>query len=244
MHLLASAAPKIGADKIDVSLQSILENADPNDDVAIIVHLSDKVDIKTLRSDLVAELHLRYPNGDVPKKYRKALKRLLLTQRLKEKSNNSKRPVENLLRRNGENRQLKQLWAINAVAGKVPARLVKKLAKMPTVEIIKLDAIVQGPGPGTAPTAPPGWNLEMVQAPALWQLGYTGLNVVVATMDTGADITHPDLSPNWRGGTNSWFDAYGQHATPTDDSGSSTGHGTGVLGLMVGGSSQAAIKSV
>ena len=197
-----------------------MENADPNDDVAIIVQLSDKVDIKRLRSDLVAELQRRFPNGNIPKRYRRALKRLLLTQRLKNKSNNSQKPVVNLLKRNGELRPLKQLWAINAVAGEVPARLIEKLSKLPTVEIIKLDAVVQGPGSGTAPTAPTGWNLDMVQAPALWQLGHTGLDVVVATMDTGADITHPDLSLNWRGGTNSWFDAYGQHSSPTDDSGS------------------------
>jgi hypothetical protein len=51
-------------------------------------------------------------------------------------------------------------------------------------------------------------------------------------MDTGVDVTHPDLAGRWRGGTNSWYDPNGEHpATPTDVS----GHGTWTMGVMVGG---------
>lgn len=52
-------------------------------------------------------------------------------------------------------------------------------------------------------------------------------------MDTGVDINwHQDLAGKWRGGSNSWFDPYGQHpTTPTD----LNGHGTQTMGVMVGG---------
>jgi hypothetical protein len=51
-------------------------------------------------------------------------------------------------------------------------------------------------------------------------------------MDTGVDVTHPDLASRWRGGTNSWYDPNGEHpTTPTDVS----GHGTWTMGVMVGG---------
>jgi len=50
-------------------------------------------------------------------------------------------------------------------------------------------------------------------------------------MDTGVDVSHPDLSPRWRGGSNSWYDPYGEHSTPADLS----GHGTWTTGVMVGG---------
>ncbi len=75
-----------------------------------------------------------------------------------------------------------------------------------------LDATVQGPGPSTAPTAPELWNLPATGVQALWDLGHTGQGVVVATLDTGVDASHPDLGPRWRGGSNSWFDPNGQHA--------------------------------
>jgi subtilisin family serine protease len=52
-------------------------------------------------------------------------------------------------------------------------------------------------------------------------------------MDSGADLQHPDLAATWRGGNNSWLDPYGQYATPVDTD--SSGHGTAVLGVIVGG---------
>jgi bacillopeptidase F len=52
-------------------------------------------------------------------------------------------------------------------------------------------------------------------------------------MDTGVDVNHPDLVSRWRGGSNSWYDPNGEHATPYD--GDTYGHGTGVMGVMVGG---------
>ena len=78
----------------------------------------------------------------------------------------------------------------------------------------------------------PGWNINAVQAPQLWAQGITGKGVVVATMDTGVDLAHPDLRRKWRGGTNSWFDPHGEEASPYD----ALGHGTQALGVMVGGS--------
>ena len=66
----------------------------------------------------------------------------------------------------------------------------------------------------------------------LANLGYFGQGVVVASLDTGVDVTHPDLSGSYRGGTDSWFDPYGQHpTTPTD----LNGHGTWTMGVMVAG---------
>jgi subtilisin family serine protease len=87
-------------------------------------------------------------------------------------------------------------------------------------------------GPPLAPAGPVEPNIAAVNAPGLWSLGDTGQGIVVASLDSGVDAAHPDLAARWRGGTNSWFDPYGQHPTAPVDM---TGHGTGTMGVMVGG---------
>ncbi|MFB2978225.1 S8 family serine peptidase [Microseira sp. BLCC-F43] len=40
------------------------------------------------------------------------------------------------------------------------------------------------------------WGLDMVNAPEVWNRGYTGEGIVVAVIDSGVDYTHPDLDNN------------------------------------------------
>ncbi|MCB9157744.1 MAG: S8 family serine peptidase [Caldilineaceae bacterium] len=137
-------------------------------------------------------------------------------------------------------------WMINGLEVTATSTVIDELAQMKVVEKIVLNE------PVAAPSAPPAGymnppaahalqsgapepNIALVNAPALWNQGILGQGVVVANMDTGVDISHPDLAGKWRGGANSWFDPYGQHATPTDYAGAASGHGTWSMGIIVGG---------
>jgi subtilisin family serine protease len=126
--------------------------------------------------------------------------------------------------------RVRPFWIFNGLEVVADPDVIAELAALPEVAEIRPNATIAAPSAAAA--AGPEWNVERVNAPALWNAGWRGQGVVVANMDTGVDATHPDLASRWRGGANSWFDPNGEHpTTPTDVS----GHGTWTMGAMVGG---------
>lgn len=122
-------------------------------------------------------------------------------------------------------------WVFNGLSVTATGEVIRELATRSEVAKITPDTIQIVPAAQAAPN-PPEPNLSVVNAPALWALGFRGQGIVVANLDSGVDVSHPDLAGRWRAGANSWFDPYGQHpVTPTD----LTGHGTQTMGVMVGG---------
>ncbi|MBO0609803.1 S8 family serine peptidase [Myceligenerans salitolerans] len=83
------------------------------------------------------------------------------------------------------------------------------------------------------------WGVEAINAPAAWDRGFTGEGITVATVDSGADLEHPALADHYRGAAGegavdhdyNWFDASGRCGGEPCDS---AGHGTHVMGTMVG----------
>lgn len=155
-------------------------------------------------------------------------------------------------------------YIINAIQVTGDAGMIQRLRSQPGVQRLLLDQ----PFPGIAPLPmqPPVWPLSPytlrgvgqtisapygihnTKAPAVWEMGYRGAGIVIASQDTGVDWTHVALRPNyrgWDGGSGSadhvynWFDPWGTEArsrcdpdpqVPCDDG----SHGTHTVGTMVG----------
>jgi bacillopeptidase F len=207
------------AGRITPELQGTLQSSQPHDEISVIVTLSEKADIREIKGR------------------DRRLLRSTLVRALKEKAFDTQRPIKELLE-SKRARKVKPLWLINGIAVTAPAGVIHELANFPGVEEIRLDRTIQAPVVAQGLPAAPEWNLTAIRAPELWNLGYTGAGIVVASLDTGVDLEHPDLQAKWRGGTNSWFDPYGNTALPYDFPApkSGIGHGTGTMGVMVGGS--------
>lgn len=106
------------------------------------------------------------------------------------------------------------------------------------------------------------WNLEQMKAPDAWKQGITGKDVVVAVIDTGVDLSHPDLTQNlWQNqgeipdngtdddGNGFIDDAWGwdfvdDDGRPGDLSFNFSGHGTHVAGIVAAAQNDIGITGV
>jgi bacillopeptidase F len=85
----------------------------------------------------------------------------------------------------------------------------------------------------------PEIGLQAIRAPEVWAMGITGEGVLVSTLDTGVDGSHPALASRWRGldpayeGHPEWafFDPVTNWQFPQD----SGTHGTHTMGTVCGG---------
>lgn len=193
-------------------LAGVLDTATPEQPVPIIVRFTGRLDPNSFATLPTAQRSEQ------------------LIRALQQQAERSRAPLHDFLAANGAS-EVKPLWLINGMGVTLPARAVKQLSNQAGVESLTLDATLAVAQTTQASAAPPEWNLTLIGADTLWQQGYSGQGVVVASMDTGVDAAHPDLGPRWRGGTNSWYDPNGEHATPYDVH----GHGTQTMGVMVGG---------
>lgn len=198
------------AGTLDPELEAAILAMDPGDKVDVIIRCTDPLDPASVAPDD-------------------------LLPALQNKANACRTSLSNALK-DTATEQTENLWIINGIAATVPVASLNGLVNRAGVDVIYLNETVALP-PEPVLTGAPGnppltyWNISETRAPDLWAMGHYGTGVVVATMDTGVDANHADIGPKWRDGSNSWYDPNGQHATPFD----ADGHGTGVMGLIVGG---------
>jgi bacillopeptidase F len=200
------------ANSIDPKLESILHELRDDDELSVIISLRERVDFSTFRTQKGHRL------------------RTGLIKALKRKAHLTQKPLTIFLNKNGV-KNITPLWLINSMAFTAKVRMIRKLAARPDVTEVRLDYKLHLPKTQYTLPEEAEWNLNMINAVQLWNLGFTGQGIVVASMDTGVDVEHPDLAPKWRGGSNSWYDPYGEHNTPYD----ADGHGTQTMGIIVGG---------
>lgn len=196
-------------------LQSLLNKSNTSDSVPIIVRLKSNQPLPNL------------PAGDRSER----LKQLILS--LQSRAKTSQASLQPWLLEKKQQGQVSNtvfLWSINAVALQATPQAIQQLVHLPIVQSISQDASIDAPVSFSSTLAYEP-NLIQINVDDIHLQGWDGFGVVIASLDTGVNFTHPDLINRWRAGTNSWFDPYHQHLTPYDPS----GHGTAVMGVMLGG---------
>ena len=146
----------------------------------------------------------------------------------------------NILETNGLVEEIRPLWLVNSVSCYANEEAVSAISQrkdilavyqceeFQCIEDVSVMSSERGDGREIAE------NIVKVNADQVWALGYTGENVLVALIDTGARLDHADLQGRlWDGGAeypNHGYDFYQHDNDPSD----THGHGTHVAGTIVG----------
>ncbi|MEV0592418.1 S8 family serine peptidase [Nonomuraea cavernae] len=136
-------------------------------------------------------------------------------------------------------------WIVNAVRVTAGPKLAAEIAALPEVDRIDPVRSVSLPKPITGtPEARVNaveWNIDRVNAPRVWsELAVRGEGIVIGEIDTGVQFDHPALAASYRGRNPdgsvghayNWFDP--ARVCPTSAPCDNNGHGTHVMGTMVG----------
>ena len=191
------------------------------------------------------------PAANLPTKTEKGR---FVYQTLRDKALRTQGPILEWLHEHNIEHQ--SFYIVNAILVKGTREVAAALAARPDVARVEGNPHIQNrlPEPETGDEAPtqsgrpatiePG--IQYTHAPDVWNLGFTGQNIVVASADTGVRWTHNALKPHYRGwdGVNvdhdyNWHDSIhdsvgnpcGNDSTqPCDD----FGHGSHTTGTMIG----------
>ncbi len=206
--MLSSAS----AGTISKELEKKLETANPGEHVKVLVWMAEQPDMSTMKGASYAEkaAYLR----DFSRRTQSAL-------------------ISDLTSMEGVS-DVRSFWLVNMVYLEATPVVVRELARRKDVALVDLSRVRHIIEPKQSRKVPPRtktveWNIDKIKADSVWEeFGLTGDGVIVGTMDTGIDPSHPALQGNFSG---YFFDAVNHQPTPYDDH----GHGTHVAGTIAGG---------
>ena len=147
----------------------------------------------------------------------------------------------NSLEINGLVEDIRPLWIVNSVSCHAQQSLIDEISLRSDVMAVYQVEEFQLPEDENVAIAAErcdgreiAENILKVNADQVWELGYTGEDVLVALIDTGVRLDHADLQGRlWDGGAeypNHGYDFYSHDNDPSD----TNGHGTHVAGTIVG----------
>ncbi len=193
----------------------------------------------TAMSDVIVKLHDPAPAGGGAPRLERDLRRSA--------SVGQRRALRLLHRRRaqGRVRVVQRFWVFDGLRVVADPGVIRELRALPGVRSVEPNRVVRAPSTAArahrAQATPLSTAAATIGAAALWDRGITGKGVVIASLDSGVDASHPALAASFRGRRHDWYDPSGEHLRrPVDAS----GHGTATLGVMVGSGAAATPQGV
>lgn len=215
---------------IEKELQEVL-NTNNDELISVNIVFKSQIDQEKLR-EIVADIDS------------KKAKREIVISELKMFSEKTQNEVLSIIRaeeRNGKSSDITCHWLSNSITCNANKELINLLSERDDILIIGHNAdknalLSDQQSEGSSRFAEPEitTNVTQVNAPEVWEQGYTGEGILVAILDTGVNYEHPDLADHlWDGGAqypNHGYNAYDGSNNTMDN----RGHGTHCAGTICG----------
>lgn len=183
---------------------------------------------------------LQMNSFDLPRNISKEERRSSVISELKSFSKKSQENVMSILRAEERNEKVSKIrnhWLVNAINCNLTRDVIYQLSSHPDIAIIgydKKDFLLWEETSQPYHGKGLSQSISHINADDVWDLGYTGKDVLVALLDTGVNIEHIDLINNlWDGGDefpNHGYNTYEDNHNINDG----FGHGTHCAGIICG----------
>ncbi|MBT4585159.1 MAG: S8 family serine peptidase, partial [Phycisphaerae bacterium] len=223
-----------GETVIDNNLTQRMQEVGPNGTVSALVYVEDQVDVKSL-SDSITQANMRFAD-----------RHQLVVESLQATAQSTQGSILASLKRQQGVTKITPFWISNVIRVDARPDVIHELANRSDVLRIYLNYPIELVTPVRMGSAEESDNrggvepgITAIRATEVWDMGYTGQGVLVATLDTGVDGGHVALANNWAGlrpeyaGHPEWafLDPYTYNNNFPFDSGS---HGTHTMGTVCG----------
>lgn len=171
----------------------------------------------------------------------KTIKRERVIEELKLFSEETQKNVLSIIRNEeskGEVRNIISHWLSNSITCETTEDVIRLISQCDEILIIDKnsdrEALLETTVAADESTNEITDNIVKINAPEVWEQGYTGKGVLVAILDTGVNYEHPDLADHlWDGGSeypNHGYNSYDGSKLTMDK----RGHGTHCAGTICG----------
>lgn len=170
---------RVPAQRVTSHLKEQFEALSPRQFVPGIIRLSEKLDLRTVSEVIEAE--------------DKSRRRAAVISHLRQHALTTQSDILDSLsklEKAGLVRTVQPLWVANVISAKVTAEAIDYLLQNSDIEYITADTEVP------LFLAETTWSVKQINSPDVWLRAsgaYTGEGVLVAVLDSGADLDHPDL---------------------------------------------------
>jgi YVTN family beta-propeller protein len=145
------------------------------------------------------------------------------------------------MEKRGKVEKIIPLWITNSIGVKSTKRAIEQISQIQGIGAICFDPPLElidnqkNQGYPALPDRAVVWNVQKINAPGVWQDGYTGKGIVIGHLDSGVNYNHTDLADHmWDGSILGFlhhgYDFSNDDNDPIDDD----GHGTHVAGTVAG----------